>query len=281
MLRIGRRAMIRNDILLIDNNAVRRLADPSARQRLRTTLRATGREFWPSAINVLEALSATDPDLRTLLLRTLGGLAGMNHVLTLPTEALKRYAAAIASGSRNVDISEPNLTAFIREPIESSDEHVETARVHLRNQEQAFRAAHERARVELREPLKEAGGIRTWPNLGSCLDNLWSQPSHLGDYVQRLWEEWEHGGPAPVDELLRHPAWRLFLEGWGAAAYSVALAHPQPRWVETADFQQLVYIGFASTAVLATDDVGLLEVGNAMLRGRYPMSQVVRADEIM
>ena len=44
-------------------------------------LRATGRDFWPSGINVMEAVKSRNQDTRTRLLTTLGELAGDAHVI--------------------------------------------------------------------------------------------------------------------------------------------------------------------------------------------------------
>src|SRR5687768_8700842 len=96
-----------NPLLVIDSNALRRLASGVVRARLRPNLRSTGRELWPTAVNVAEALKSRDHDIRAKLLRALHDLAGDNFAITLPTEALKRIAQAWATGEQDVDYSAP------------------------------------------------------------------------------------------------------------------------------------------------------------------------------
>lgn len=264
-----------HDILLLDNNAVRKLADGSRRRVLRANLRATGREFWPSAVNVLEATKSREPRTRSLLLGVLGELAGDNHVLTLPTEAIKILATALSCGNANVDLSEPRLTRIIREPESLTEEFAADAREHLVEQESSFRGVHEKGQRELRPVLAAKGGADRWPTVNDFLDQVWTVPSHLESYADRFWEDWGLPDGDSKTQLLEHPAWKLFFDGWGAAAYTKSVAHPQPRWVETADLQQLVYMGFARSALMLSDDGGLRHVGNQILQGRGLRAEVL------
>lgn len=263
------------DILLLDNNAVRKLEHEPTRRRLEANLRTTGRDFWPTAINVMEALKSRDREIRTRLLTNLAELAGDAHAMPLPTEALKKVAEAFATRSPTFTWSEPAFTALFRNPAAVTDEQAAQIREHPQEQEDSFDAAHERAMDEVRPVLGAEGGRDRWPTVGAFLNEVWDSPNHLGEYAKMLWDEWGFGGVAPVDALLGNTAWRLYFEGWGAAMYARILAHPQPPKVEQADLLQLVYCGAGRSAVLASDDRGFQELGNAILRGRYNLLEVV------
>ena len=267
--------------LTIDNNGVRRLENETARVRLGVNLRCTRREFWPSALNVLEALQIGSAAGRARRLGALEALANGNLALTLPAEVLRRIAEAYARGEPTVIYSDQSVTALLREPQDVSASQLSDVREYLQEQEASFRAVHDRAYRELRPAMLAAGGISTWPNVATYLDEVWSTPDHLEPYARALWDMWRLDGPPPIERLLKHPAWRIFFEGWGAAFYGHSLARPAMRWTETADLQQLVYLGITPNGLLATDDTGLLAMGTAILRGRYSLREVVPVDAIL
>ena len=263
------------DLLLIDNNVIQKLDHEPSRRRLAANLRATGREFWPSGINVMEAVKSRSQDIRTRLLTTLGELAGDAHVLPLPTEALKKVAEAHLAGSQTITWAEPRFTNLIRNPGDVTDEQARQVRSYLQEQETEFDAAHERAKEELLPHLKEMGGRERWPDVGSFLEEVWNSPPHLESYVERLLAEWEVSGKLAARELLFDRSWQLYFEGWGAASYARILAHPQPPKVEHADLLQLVYCGSARSTVVVSDDRGFRELANSLLKGRHFRMEVV------
>jgi hypothetical protein len=271
---------VNHRIIVIDNNGIRQLANPSTQARLSSTLRMTGREFWPTAINVAEAAKSRDPAIRRRLLETLHVLAGTNHAITLPTEVLKRIAHAFAEGQKEIDYSEPSVTGFFREPESFTPDQLNLIREYLIEQEKSFLEAHDQAKEKLGPIMKEAGGRQAWPTIATFLDEVWTVSAHVDGYISALWKNWGLTGEAPVEMLLRHPAWKLFFDGWGAAFYAKTLAHPQPPWAGTADLQQLIYLGITPDGLLVSDDQGLLKLGNAALLGRYGMRQVVSLAEI-
>jgi hypothetical protein len=272
--------MIR-DLLLLDNNAIHRLGSERSREKVARNLRVTGREFWPTGVNVMEALKSRDRATRTRLLQTLGTVAGDCHVLPLPTEALRKTAEAIASDAKTITWAEPRFTYLIREPEEVTDEQAAEVRAHLIEEEERFDAAHQRGRDEILPELIKMGGRDRWPDVGGFLDEVWNSPGHLSTYVERLWEQWGLSSDPPIDKLLSDRAWRLYFEGWGAAVYARLLAHPQPPLVQHSDLTQLIYCGSAKSTVLATDDRGFRQVGNALLRGRHPMIELVPLDVML
>ena len=128
------------DILLLDNNAVRQLAHGPSRERLKANLKATGREFWPTGINVLEAVKAHNAKRRIKRLETLHDLAGDAHAFPLPTEALLQIARAHVDRNSSVTWADPRLTAVLRDPATVTHEQIEAVRGYLEEQERQFDA---------------------------------------------------------------------------------------------------------------------------------------------
>jgi hypothetical protein len=244
-------------------------------------LRATGKEFWPSGLNVLEALKSRSSRRRIRLLTTLGELAGDNHALPLPTEGLRIVAETLAAGGRTIEWADPRLTRFFREPETITDEEADYARQHLLEEEQGFWDTHERAKTALQPLFRSEGGLSRWPTVRHFLDEVWSTPEHLQGYIHALWAEWNFEGPPPVAAILAHQSWQLFFDGWGAAVWARSIAEPQPRWVQSADLQQLVYFGSALGRVLATEDAGFRHLATAILQGKYHLARVVSLNEII
>lgn len=273
--------MTRARLFLLDNCCLLRLQSPTTRARLKANLRASGQEFWPSGMNVIEAAKSRDRDKRTRLLSTLSELAGDNHALTLPTEGLRRIALAHAQGAATVDWSEPRLTAWFRDPEAVTDEEAADARAHLIAQEQSFNETHARASSALRPVFKTDGARFKWTTPAQFLDEVWSTPSHLGAYFDILWDLWQLPGSAPTEELLKHDAWRLFFDGWGATVYARHIAHPQLGLVQSSDIQQLVYFSTAPGRILATEDVEFRALANSILARRYHLARVVSLDEML
>ena len=261
-------------ILLLDNNCLDRLSARAKRDRLRANLRAAGLAFWPSAINILEALKSRDDHVRQRLLATIADLADDHHALTLPGEALRRVAVAMTSGGHRIDWSEPKLTRLFRYPDSVTQEDAKLARQHLEAQEARFEAAHAEASQRLRSKFKEAGGRRRWSCMVEFLDEVWLSPEHLQRYVDGLWDSWDLGRPPTVELVLEHASWRLFFDAWGASVYAQHIEHPQQGHVQHSDLNQLVYFGGSNTRLLASEDRPFRRFSNNMLRGRHPMAEV-------
>ena len=262
-------------LFIVDNNCLNALGPAANRDRLARSLRAAQWEFWPTASNVLEAVNTSDPERRVRLGETLSARAGDCHSLPLAPSVLEAIARARFGDSARIEIGEAKLTALFRTPRDISDDQLAVIREHLKAQEATFDRAHEESQGELRDQLVAGGGRERSPTVGQFLDELWTTESHLGSYVERLWDQWELPSPVPVEDLLGNPAWRLYFEGWGAALYARVLQHPQPKWVEGSDLEQLTYLGMAPAAMMATNDRGFRDMANAVLRRRYPRRQVV------
>lgn len=264
-------------VLFLDNNCFNRLASAKARQQLRANLRATGREYWPTAINVLEAMKTRDRDKRTHLLTVISEIAGDHLALTMPGEALRRIAVAVARNASFVNWSEPRITRLFRDPESVTDEDVAETRNYFFAQERTFDDTHQKVRSALKLHAKGAA----WNSLVAFIDDLWTDPKNLGPYIEGVWGDWKLPGSAPIDVLLKHEAWRLYFDGWGASLYARSVEHPQPGWVESSDLLQLIYLGVTHDRVLATDDPNFCKLGNAILRDRYQLAEMVPLDMLI
>src|SRR5690606_13397626 len=100
-------------------------------------------------------------------------------------------------------------------------------------------------------------------------------------YLEHLWRAWGLPGDPPVEELLNYQAFRLFFDGWGAATFARTVEHPQRGIVQSSDLTQLVYLGAAADRVLVTDDREFRDLGNAVLRGRYSLAELVPFDAMV
>jgi len=215
------------------------------------------------------------------MLAVLAELSGDKHVFPLPTQALRTTAEAIAGQAHRLVWSEPRLTHLFRSPDSVSDTQAKEVRSHLQAQEQRFDKTHNRANEGLVPMIKELGGRDRWPNVGAFLDEVWNRRNHLEGYVSLLWEEWDLCGEPPVRDLLANRTWQLYFEGWGATLYARQLAHPQPPKVEHADLLQLVYCGPARSAILVTDDKGLVQLGMSIIDGRHSRIEVVPLETVI
>jgi hypothetical protein len=263
--------------LLLDNNCLIRLVSAEVRQHLRTNLRATGREYWPTAVNVLEALQAHDRNKRTLLLTVISEIAGGHPALAMPIEALRRIAETVATNASSIKWSEPGIARLLRDPESVTDEDVAATRDYFLRQETTFNNLHQ----ELRSRLKEDGGMRRWGSPAAFVDEFWTDTKYLGRYIEIFWDHWKLPGSAPIDELLKHDAWRLYFEGLGAFIYAGSIQQPQHKKVQYSDLVQLIYLGATQDRILATGDLAFRDLGNVILRGRYQLAEIVSLDELI
>jgi hypothetical protein len=140
-------------ILLIDNNCLNVLQSGRAKERLRANLRATGREFWPTGMNALEAVQSSDPAKRVRLLRTLSDLAGDNLAFPLPEHAVQRVAESIAHGSPMIEWVDHKLTGLFRYPEGSTEDEIQAVREYLMQQEVGFDEVHSKGRETITPEL--------------------------------------------------------------------------------------------------------------------------------
>jgi hypothetical protein len=268
--------------LFLDNNCLDRLVrSAEARQRLRANLRATGREYWPTAINVLEALKTPDRDTRTRLLTVISEIAGDHPALTMPGEALRRIAEAVAMNASSVNLSEPRIIRLLRDPESATDEDVAATRDYFLAQETAFNVPHQETRSTLKQHVKKAEGMPRWNSPVAFITEFWTNPENLGRYIEDLWDLWRLPASAPIEALLQHDAWRLYFDGWGASIYARNIQQPQRKEVQYADLIQLIYLGAMQDRILATGDLSFRDLGNAILRDRYPLAEMVPLDVLI
>jgi len=229
----------------------------------------------------LEAAQCTDPILRKELLETLAEIAGENLALPLPAEGLRKIAEAHASGARMVDWGDMKVTRFFRHADTVDDSEAADVRQYLLAQEATWTSMHAQATERMRPVLKELGGANRWTSPAEFIEECWTDSDFLSGFIEPIWEMWGFPAPAPVEDLLKHQAWRLFFDGLGASVYAKHVAHPQLRKVQEADLEQLVYLGHAQSRVFASEDVGFRDLANAILRGRYDQAEVVPLDALI
>lgn len=207
-------------------------------------------------------------------------LAGENLAFPLPEHAVQRVAESIASRSSIIEWVDHKLTALFRYPEDVTDDEISEVREYLLQQEAGFDEVNVKAREEIAPVLLEAGGRATWPTVQRFIDDFWSGEAQLGLYATALWEGWGLPGPAPISELICQEPWRLYFDGWGAAAYARILEHPQRGLVQSADLKQLTYLGAARDRILVSEDKEFRRLGNLVLAGRYPMAEIVPLSEV-
>jgi hypothetical protein len=270
----------RPHLLLLDGSCLNRLLSPELQARLRRSLRATGKEFWPTGMNVLEALKSRRREMRIRLLSTLSELAGENHALTLPTEVLRKVCESYVTEGP-VDLSDPRLTQMFREPESVTDSDAAEVRALLVDQEKIFDGIFERAVNTVRPAIKAEGGRNQWASVSHFLKEVWV-PEFRGVFLEDLWEMWKLPGRPPVERILANKAWRLFSDGFGATMYVRVVAHPQRRFVQSADLQQLIYFGMnVGSAVLATHDREFRNLGNSILSGSDVLGRIVTLENLL
>lgn len=180
-----------------------------------------------------------------------------------------------------VDWGDQRITRFFRHADTVDDVEAADVRRYLLAQEATWKGMHAQASRRMRPVLKELGGPTRWTNPAEFIEECWTDTDFLAEFLEPIWEMWGFPPPAPVDDLLTHQAWRLFFDGIGASVYAKHVAHPQPRKVQAADLEQLVYLGHAKSRVLASDDVGFRDLANAILCGRYDQAEVVPLDALL
>lgn len=232
-------------------------------------------------MNVLEVVKTKNSSVRARLLTTIAELAGGRPLLPWPHELLRQVGEAVAEGKDGTKVGDRRLQWLLEEPDSISESEIENVRVFLQDREEDFTAMHRRARRVLRPLLREHGALDQWESVGEFLESVWNDPDHLDDYLIALWGALECPGQAPVEELREVGAWRLFLEGVGAAAFERAVRAQMPKRVQEADLLQLVYLGGTQRRILVTNDRRFRELASSVLHGRHNLARVVSANKFL
>lgn len=209
------------------------------------------------------------------MLTKLSILSGQRFVFPEPFEALRRVSVALITDASTVSWADERLTYFLRNAESVTDEDAAEARDHLVQQQDKFtniinHAAHVRSQLRA-----EAGDFRSMSTAQYLDEVWWRNPAAFTPIISTMFETWGLAAPPPVEHLLAHDSWRLFLDGWGAEMYGRQIAHPPLRTVQAADFLQLIYLGAARNRVLASEDRGFQDLARSVLSGRYRLARMV------
>ena len=272
--------MTRQGILILDNSCYARLVKSAAMRRLKANMRAAWLDPAASEVNLLEASATTPSAVEARLIAAIRNFAGDSPLLEWPFRLLKRLARAHVNREPVVKTGDSGKEWYLDDPAARAALRDEI-RAFNTNLERAFSELHQKTRSNSQRLLKAGGVKREAADLRPFLDDEWPG-LELRDHVARLtWQAFDLPGEAPIEALLRIPAWRILLDAEGAALYLRAMACAQPSFVQRADLAQLVYLGAAGQPILATADHPFLALGQQLINGRYPGARVVHIDTML
>lgn len=266
---------------ILDTGCYKHLASDAAQAKLLGNLRATNWEIWPSALNVFEILQHPTEHRRRQLLNTVRVLAEDRPLLAIPQELLKRVASAIARGEEEVTADATGWEWIYLEQDQLTEAHFAAAKRYLKSQEEQFTQLHDGARKVLQNFLKAHDMRSAWAKASEFLDCQWTTVVHLGTYIERAWDALGLPGKANIPAVLENETWRLYLEGYGVAAYERAISQQTPRRAQHTDLLQLVYLADRPRRMLVSADHSLLRAARSVLVGRYPRVRVVHISKLL
>lgn len=270
---------VETSIVVIDNSCLHAYLSLEARRAYDADCRAAGWSRCSSAINVLEAYKAPLP-LRGKLLDVLDWFRGSRRLLPMPQEVMRATGEAIARGSSSARLPDSGLDYLLRwrELDEKAMEEAHRNAVELlQKEEDWFRGVHEQAWTDLKPARRQLSRRDRLVTAGEFLDTIWMSRDHIDDYLEAAWRMLDLPGAAPVEKLLLHPSWTLFLEGWGIAAYRQAYPANRKAHVGWADVMQLVYLGAVPRRLFLVCERALLEAASDVLSRRHPGTLVTSA----
>lgn len=260
-------------LLLFDNSCLKFLRNDKTLRLVRGSCRATGLDPVVSEINVLEALQTPSQGARRTLLSILASIAEGRPVLPIP-EAILRLEGSLEQGTR--DFAEAALAcgAYLRDPERATDEVADRARKVLAEPAAAFEEHMTASRERVRKFILANGLEGSWYDGKEFLDSSWNTDGHLTEHLTGLWPRLGLPGTPDPERVLKNPAWRLYLEGIGVAAWERNFLKKQPRPAHLYDLRQLVYLATEANSVLVSDDIGMVRAGDLVVRGRHAGSIV-------
>lgn len=271
---------VRQGLLLLDNSSYSRIASPTAMQQLKANMRAAWLEPAASEVNLLEASAASPPSVEAALIATIREFAGDRPLLEWPFALLRRLGRAVVDGQAIVRTGASGKEWYLEDAAARNALRAEVARFN-NALEVHFAELHAKTRPKSQQWLKARGVRRTMSDLRTFLDVEWPTLD-LRDHIARItWSSFGLPGEAPVQALLRVPAWRILLDIEGAALFARAIVHEQARIVQRFDLIQLVYLGASGIRLLATADRTFLAMAGQIVNGRYGGARVLHIDEML
>jgi hypothetical protein len=262
-------------IVVLDTNALKWFVKPESRRRLERSLTVAGLSLRISAINVLEILKTDNPLVRGRLLETTLELIGDGYIIPGPERLLKASAQALLAGMAEFRAPESRLEWIVRSPGRIKERNRIAAKRLLAHQESVWEASHAKARRIVRGIVKKNHGRDPWGSVARFLDEQWSRPEQLDEFLIAMWKQLDLSGDAPVRKLLDFETWRIYFEAQGAVIYERAVAAQTTRPAQMTDVKQLVYLSGAQRRILVTDDGPFRRVAHAVLARRYTGSRIL------
>jgi hypothetical protein len=233
--------------VILDVGCFKYLESDEVYHRVKASINSVNLQIWPTALNCLEAATAANPHIRKRLLGVLRSLAGNSPLLPDPHDLLRQNATATLAGDPGFTCKPSGLEWLLEEDATLSDEDIAKARTLIEEADSYLSEAHVAGRKRVQEMINDLELRDRWPTAGEFLDEQWSTVEQLYVYLDGAWERLGLGQPpAPREQLLRNPAWRLHMDGFGVSVYRGVIAREQGKLVQHSDLQQLVYMGAAA-----------------------------------
>jgi hypothetical protein len=263
-------------LVVVDNSSIRQLESAERRAVLSSNMRAAGWRAQASVINVLEVLKHRSPGGRKKRLGVVRWLAGRGGLLPAPEILFRRVGEAIQRGDPAFDV--PWVTApsrFFDGAI--TDEEARLAEKWLSDDQMFFDRIHDRARVPIREGMRELGVRGDEYDAATFLDAIWRSERHIDSYLQNWWRDLGLSGSAPVDRLRESEVWMLYLDIHGIVAYEQTFLARGMKKVHAPDLLQLLYLGINPLIkrAIVSEDTSFLRAASSVLQGRYPRAEAV------
>lgn len=269
-----------NGLIVLDTNCYKYFENPAEREAILRSCRAAQLSIWPSAINVFEAAATPQVDIRDRLLAVIRSLVGARALLPWPLHLIEEFAISAAEGKRTVKFRASLADGILHDPAIALQERDEAVRIRSEI-EAGFNQIHTRIRPEIQEHLRAENLRYEWPSVSDFLDKLWMQPELVDNMSELYLTHTNLAGRVPTDVLSRIPAWLLFVEAEGIAAYQRGVVSQLPRRVHRFDLLQLVYLAGSDRRILVTDDGPFLDVAQEVLNGRHPNARAMHISEFL
>jgi hypothetical protein len=267
--------------LIIDSNCFRRLEEPTIQESFRRILNAKNLEFWPTALNAFELAKTRTSAIRERLLRIISALCQGSLLLPTPPSILRRIALAGLRGERGFQTEASGLEWLLEDARDLTPEIIDQAQVLCRRIDASFEDLHAEMRSYLKENCNGKVIKEIWPSARDFLDSQWMHNEQLDTIIHGIWRNLELPGTAPIDFVLSMKAWRLYLEGLGAAIYRRAISSEQGKMVQLSDLSQLVYLAGRQRSLLITEDIGFLHTVRDVVDGRHRDVSVISWEDFI
>lgn len=242
-------------VIVIDTSCLKHLRRTDARVRLRRQLRLIDAVPLPSIVNVIEVVNHPTPSYRRELLRVIEDLASDYGLAPWPYSLMERVARSVLAGRASFDLESLGVGTLLQAPISQGLQ--DTAKQEAATIERPFAAMMTDARSRIRKFLKARGIANEWSAARDFLDRFWMRPEQIDYWISTIWRVLGLPDPPRCDAMRINPTWRMFLEGYGLAAFERTFVANQPRPFGQFDLLQLLYVTGFRQSIFVTDEVPL------------------------